>query len=101
MNIKVLAFEGCPNDQATITLIEEVLQEKDVDASVKRIEVTDETADQLRFLGSPTVQIDGRDIDPEARQSTDFGMSCRTYGENGNVPSKEMIASAIDEALAR
>lgn len=99
MNIRVLAFEGCPNDQPTISLIEEVLRENAIGASVERVEVTSETAGRLRFLGSPTVQIDGIDIDPSARNRTRFGMSCRTYPGSGGVPPRKMIQEAIMEAI--
>lgn len=99
MNIRVLAFEGCPNDQPTISLIEEVLRENAIGASVERVEVTSETAGRLRFLGSPTVQIDGIDIDPSARNRTSFGMSCRTYPGSGGVPPRKMIQEAIMEAV--
>jgi len=99
MNIRVLAFEGCPNDQPTISLIEEILRENGIRASVERVEVTSETAGRLRFLGSPTVQIDGIDIDPSARNRTRFGMSCRTYPGSGGVPPRKMIQEAIMEAV--
>jgi len=32
-------------------------------------------AEALAFLGSPTVQVDGRDIEPEARIRQDFGLA--------------------------
>lgn len=99
MNIRVLAFEGCPNDQPTITLIEEVLRENGIGARIERVEVTPETAKELRFLGSPTVQIDGVDIDLSARNRSGFGMSCRTYPGTGGVPPRRMIEEAIKEAV--
>ena len=97
MNIRVLAFEGCPNDQPTIALIEEVLRERALSARVERVEVTAETAAELRFLGSPTVQIDDVDIEPAARARTAFGMCCRTYPGSGGVPPRDMIRAALAE----
>jgi hypothetical protein len=47
------------------------------------------------FLGSPTVRINGLDIEPSARQRTAFGMMCRTYEGSGSVPSEDLIRSAI------
>ena len=58
-----------------------------------------EEAVRLRFLGSPTVLIDGLDIDPTARDRTDYAMVCRLYDRSG-VPPAEMIADAIREARA-
>ena len=95
MKIQVLAFEGCPNDQLTIALIEELLRKRGLSAAVERVEVTAETAAELRFLGSPTVQIDGVDIEPAARARTAFGICCRTYPGGKGVPPREMIEAAI------
>jgi hypothetical protein len=50
-------------------------------------------------VGSPSVRIDGLDIEPSARQRTAFGMMCRTY-ESGGVPSEDLIRSAITTAAA-
>ena len=36
-------------------------------------------AERERFLGSPTVRIDGQDVDPGAAQRSDFGLKCRLY----------------------
>lgn len=52
-----------------------------------------------KFLGSPTFQIDGADIEPSARQRTDFGMSCRRYptadGPSG-LPERRMLETLMD-----
>ncbi len=63
------------------------------------VEVRDwEEAVALRFLGSPTIRVDGEDIESEARQRRDFGYTCRTYltpeGPSG-VPPMQMIVRAI------
>lgn len=100
MNIRVLAFEGCPNDQPTLALIRDVLTGLGVEASVERVEVTPETCDELRFLGSPTVQIDGVDIEPAARVRIAYGISCRTYPGNGGAPTRQMVEDAIAERVA-
>jgi hypothetical protein len=51
----------------------------------------------LGFLGSPTVRINGLDIEPSARHRTAFGMMCRTYGTSG-VPHEDLIRKAITQA---
>ena len=53
---------------------------------------------RIGFLGSPTVRIDGLDIEPSARQRTAFGMMCRTYEGGGGVPSEDLIRNAITRA---
>ena len=76
MLVKVLYMEGCPATPAAVDLIRDVALGLGVSISLERVLV--ETADQaaaLRFLGSPTVQVDGHDIEPEARDSLDFGLT--------------------------
>ena len=66
----------------------------------RRVE-TPEEAEQVRFLGSPSVRVDGRDIEPGAESRTDFGMTCRLYrspaGRSG-VPPHEWIERALNRA---
>jgi hypothetical protein len=57
-----------------------------------------ETAVSIGFLGSPTVRIDGLDVEPSARQRTAFGILCRTYEDSGGVPSEDLIRGAILKA---
>lgn len=100
MNIRVLTFEGCPNDRHTLELVCDVLSASCIQATVERIEVTPESCTELRFLGSPTVQIDGVDIEPAARTATHFAMTCRTYEGSGGVPPRHLIRDAIAEKLS-
>ena len=66
----------------------------------RRVE-TPEEAEAVRFLGSPSVRVDGRDIEPGAESRTDFGMKCRLYrsptGRSG-VPPHEWIERALNRA---
>lgn len=67
-----------------------------------RIDSRDEAVAK-RFLGSPTIRINGMDVDPSAEQRADFGMQCRVYlagGKYTGMPSKEMIGTALRKALA-
>jgi hypothetical protein len=60
-----------------------------------------EEAQERRFLGSPTLRVDGRDVEPGADERTDFGMKCRLYlSEEGlrPAPSDEVIAAALEGA---
>ena len=74
--VAVLYFEGCPNHRQTVELARNVVAELGVDAAVEEFEVkTLEDAVRLRFLGSPSVQVDGADIEPGARASTAYARS--------------------------
>jgi hypothetical protein len=100
VRVRVLYFEGCANSDETLELVCRVASAQGVDAPIEFLEVRSlEEAIHLRFLGSPSVQIDGVDVDPAARNRADFGFACRLYGNSG-VPPAEMIAVAIREALA-
>jgi hypothetical protein len=61
-------------------------------------------AKSLEFLGSPTIRINGRDIDEKAQGQRDFGLRCRVYeSEEGfrGVPPKEMILKALQRERER
>jgi hypothetical protein len=54
----------------------------------------------LRFCGSPTIRIEGRDIDREAEQQRPFGLSCRLYAGSPQVgiPPAAIIRDAVRQA---
>jgi Thioredoxin domain len=80
VKIEVLTFEGCPNAHVVRELVERVLADSQVDAEVAHVNIADaETAQRLRFLGSPTIRIDGKDIEPGAEERTDYAFACRIY----------------------
>jgi hypothetical protein len=97
IEVDVLYFEDCPNHLPTVERIRAVLREEGCGADVREILVPDvETALHVGFLGSPTVRVNGIDIEPAAIDRKDFGLMCRRY--RGGVPSHELIRSAIRSA---
>jgi mercuric ion transport protein len=96
--VEVLYFEGCPNHYETAALAREVIGELGIDATVEEVEVRNgDDAERLRFLGSPTVHVDGIDIEVAARDSSQYAFACRTYGNSG-VPPRELLAAALNGA---
>ena len=96
MMIEVLYFEGCPNLEPTLSLANEVLSQLGLSADVREIEVrTPEDAKRLRFLGSPSVRVDGRDIEPGVESRREYALCCRLYGDRGHPP-KELLVAALD-----
>jgi hypothetical protein len=80
VKIEVLTFEGCPNAQAARELVARVVADSGVEAEVEYVDVPDpEAAERLRFLGSPTIRVDGRDIEPGAEQRNEYVLACRIY----------------------
>jgi hypothetical protein len=76
LSVRILYTDGCANTEPTIQRIREVAQDLRIAICVDLVQVTThQQADAWRFLGSPTVQIDGRDIDPAARTATVFGFT--------------------------
>lgn len=76
LDVRVLYTEGCANTPQTVQRIRDVAQGLGIPIEVRQVQVTtQDQADEFRFLGSPTVQIDGQDIDPAARTATAFGFT--------------------------
>ena len=102
MRIEVLYFPGCPNHVPAVDCVRAVLAQEDTLAEMVEIAVKDVATAQLtRFLGSPTVRVDGQDVEPAARVERAFGLSCRTYiygGRRAGVPPLEWIRAAVREA---
>jgi hypothetical protein len=74
VKIEVLYFDGCPNHEALLPRrLHELLDQARVATAVELVEVPDDAAAQSqRFLGSSTLRVDGRDVEPGAELRTDF-----------------------------
>jgi hypothetical protein len=105
LEIELLYFDGCPTYRTALKNLEAVVKEEGVDAHVTLTKVESEKdAARLQFLGSPTIRIDGGDIEQSARSRKDYGVSCRIYRVNGKMlgsPSKEMLSEAIRASRTR
>jgi hypothetical protein len=76
LNVKVLSIKNCSATPPTIELLRSVSKEMNIDIDLQRVIVTTtEEAKKERFIGSPTVQINGLDIDPDARNILFFGVT--------------------------
>ena len=101
MKVELLYFDGCPTYERLPPRLRELVARVDpsVEVELRRVETIDE-AERERFLGSPTVRVDGRDVDPGADERGDFGMKCRIY-ETAQSLSPLPPESWITEALRR
>ena len=91
MRVELLYFDGCPSHERFAPRLRALVAEVDPAAElIERAVETHQDADAERFLGSPTVRIDGRDVDPTAHDRADFGLKCRLYryegGQSGEPP---------------
>jgi hypothetical protein len=100
--VGILYFEGCPNYESARALVERVAAELRVEPWVELVLVPDaEAATKLRFLGSPTIRVEGRDVEPGAEGRRDFVLSCRVYrSERGLLrePDESWVGEALREA---
>jgi hypothetical protein len=98
MHIRVLYTEDCPNAEPTLALVRQVAAQQRLEVCVEGVLVcSEDEAVKLRFLGSPTVQVNGVDADPAARDRQSFALSCRLYGASRLI-APETIADAIRDA---
>ncbi len=78
--VEILYFDGCPNHEPARALVERVAAELQVEPTIELVEVANpDSAADLRFLGSPTIRIEGRDVEPGADKRHEFVLSCRVY----------------------
>jgi hypothetical protein len=104
VNVELLYFDGCPNHEALVPHLERLLRSVQVPVSLELRRIPDEAAaERERFLGSPTVRVDGRDVEPGAEERDDFGLKCRLYrlptGLRG-APLDEWVLDALARATA-
>ncbi|MDQ6804286.1 MAG: DUF2703 domain-containing protein [Actinomycetota bacterium] len=102
MNIEFLYFEGCPSAEAFLPRLRELLKEAGVSGELQlRLVESIEDAERERFLGSPSLRLDGHDIEPGAGERTDFGLKCRLYRTGAGAagtPPDEWVLAAIGAA---
>lgn len=103
MKVEVQYINGCPNHWATVELIRQVMGELAVNAELLETEIADFENAHIGFLGSPTVRVNGLDVEPAAWGSSPAGYGCRSYANGSKrqgFPSAQMIRDAIDRARA-
>ena len=98
MKVEVLYFAGCPTYETATKTLRAVLSEEGLELDIKLVAVnTDEEARQLRFSGSPTIRVDGRDLFPMPERD-EWGLGCRVYttpeGLRG-FPTADMLRQAL------
>lgn len=97
MKIDLLYFEGCPSWRQGLENLIIALKRENIVAHIQLVKVLDDIqADQLKFLGSPTFQVDGKDLWSEERSS--YNLCCRLYPAPAGLlraPSVEMLQEKL------
>jgi hypothetical protein len=97
--IEILTFAECPNAEQTRLNVREAVRHEGLAAEIAEIDVnTPGSAMSHRFLGSPSVRVNGKDVENGAEARHDYGLMCRTYHDGRalmGAPTVEMIQDAI------
>jgi hypothetical protein len=99
MKIELFFWRGCPSYPEAQELLEEVLATHGIEDPLELHEVTtQDEAERLRFPGSPTIRVDGRDVDPAGADERP-ALNCRIYnlpdGRVSPVPTREQLEEAL------
>lgn len=101
--VELLWFSDCPNHATARRILEEVIAELVPGTPIHDLDATDlVTAERLRFPGSPTIRVDGRDVDPNFVNPGDYTPRCRLYRtESGlrGLPERRWIEAALRGAM--
>lgn len=103
MKIQLLYFPECPSYKEAALRVRKVLDDENIFADIELISINSE-ADVMKwyFFGSPTILIDGVDIDSETIKNQTPALTCRIYqwedGRHSPLPSEQMIRSAVKKA---
>jgi len=99
--VEILYFDDCPNWPPVATAVDRLARELGAEVDVRLVRVaSEEEAARLRFLGSPTVRVDGCDVEPGAEERRDFALACRVYRtEEGfaGIPPDGWLRAALTQ----
>lgn len=98
-HVELLWFSDCPNHGAARRMLEEVIAEVAPGTTIRAVDATDPvTAERVRFPGSPTIRVDGRDIDPTYSDPGDYTPRCRLYRTSAGLrglPERRWLVDAL------
>jgi hypothetical protein len=99
VTVELLYWEGCPSHPEARELLEDVIRQRGLDVEIRVTHVaTREAAAALGFPGSPTIRVDGRDVDPAGADEPP-ALTCRIYrlpdGRISPIPSREQLEEAL------
>ncbi len=99
MKIELYFWEECPSYPEATELLRQVLDERGIQAPIELREIrTHAEAVEHAFPGSPTIRIDGRDVDPEGATHSP-ALACRVYRLPDGRPSPVPSRAQLEEAL--
>ena len=78
-HVEFLWWEGCPSHERALAELRDAMRSAGLDpesVEVRHVGSEDEAARE-RFAGSPTIRVDGRDVQPPVDEPA--GLTCRVY----------------------
>jgi hypothetical protein len=103
--VELLFWDGCPSHPQALADLRAAMEQVglDPDTVLVREVDTDQRAERERFVGSPTIRIDGEDVEPPGDEPV--GLTCRVYrladGRVSPVPDPATVRAALENAITR
>lgn len=97
--VELLWWEGCPSTEKAAALVREAMSAEGLDPEGLELRevASDADVERERFVGSPTIRIDGRDVAP--LDGEPVGLTCRIYhlrdGRVSPTPDPADVREAI------
>ena len=97
--VEILYFDGCPNHHPAVALVGRVSRELGIEPQIRLVNVADnEAAQKHHFLGSPTIRVGGKDVDPQTEERTDYALACRLFRTEAGIvgqPDERWVRDAL------
>jgi hypothetical protein len=104
-HVELLFWDGCPSHPQALADLRAAMAELGLDPGtvlVREVD-TDQRAERERFVGSPTIRIDGEDVEPPGDEPA--GLTCRVYrlrdGRISPTPDPATVREALQNAMTR
>ena len=99
MRVELLFWEGCPSHPKALVELRAAMADVALDPGtvILREVPTQADAARERFVGSPTIRIDGVDVQPPGEEP--FGLTCRVYHRRDGRISPTPDPADVRDAL--
>jgi hypothetical protein len=104
--VELLFWAGCPSHPQALAELRASMAELGLDPEtvlVREVD-TEPRAERERFVGSPTIRVDGEDVDPPPGGEP-VGLTCRVYrlrdGRYSPTPDPAIVRAALQDAMTR
>ena len=101
--VELLWWEGCPSTDGALAMLRDEMAAVGLDPEeIEMREVsTDADAQREEFIGSPTIRVDGHDVQPVPGET--IGLSCRVYrlpdGRVSPLPDRAEVRQTLSDAM--